>query len=196
MNKPSIDRQRLVNLERELSIAEDQLQLISKNLARASDERVFAIVRAEFESQESHVQDLKEQIIAGQMSAREATRFDPTSEVEKALELFDRMELIATNETARPYLRTLLNDIGFQIGLYFGAGVKGTKRKDRILQSGIVTMGEKPLPVKPYGKDYIAPMSEGGNKTSVAVSRPNRFQLAEQRNPQEGVSFTKVNRGD
>ena len=194
--KPGREIERQVQLEQELKLAQDELNQIEDNLARAPDDKTFNIILARHGDQEARIRKLNESLNQESVAARRAKDFDPAVEVDRALALFDRLDLIASDEAARLQLRETLDQIDLKIGLYFRDGLKGTKRKVRVLDSGIVVTGGQSLPVKPYGKDYVATNDLGCEKPNVSVNRPDRSNSAEERNPQEGVSFTKVTRGD
>jgi len=72
----------------------------------------------------------------------------PTSveaEVQKALDLMDRIETVCGNPAAREELNRLVQDLGIRIGLTFREGHRNN-RSARILQGGIVAFGNQPLP--------------------------------------------------
>ncbi|GMU34732.1 MAG: hypothetical protein AMXMBFR20_26040 [Planctomycetia bacterium] len=193
---PTREIQRQTHLERELKSSQEELRQIEENLARAPNEKTFNIILAKHEDQEKRIRKLKVELEHENATANRAKDFDPSAEVDRALALFDRLDVIESDRTARMNLRETIDEIDMKIGLYFKDGLKGTKRKIRVLKSGIVVTGGQLLPVRPYGKDYIAPANLGCEEQTVSVKRPDRSKSAEERIPSEGVSFTKVIRGD
>jgi hypothetical protein len=183
-------------LTRELKDAEAELRFMEHNLVRASSQELFDLISHERDGQLRKIRLLGDQIEIKKSNAKGNVKSSAAAEIEKAMTLFDRMESVTRDSSARTDLKAVFDDLNLQIGLYFVEGLKGTKRKVRILNSGIVVTGGQPLPVKPYGKDYIAPPKLGCEEPTVSVNRPDRSKSAEVRNPLEGVSFTKINRGD
>lgn len=120
-------------------------------------------------------------------------------DVDKALTLFEQIELLAPDKGAREALRPMFGRLNLNLWLNFGQGRKG-KREVRVLTGGIITSGDAPLPRKPYGADAdddrgrpsaggaaggaLPPAGDANDASPVGVDRA------------EDVSFSKVHRGD
>lgn len=144
------------------------------------------MIEAEFAGRKADVQEIRKRL--EQAKAADSTKqLDPAREVESAMSPLDRIERIANDPNARADTRRLLDDLDVRLGLYFEEGIKGPKRKIRVIKSGIITTGGMELPVPPFGSDAVENKStevDGGR--SPANDDPRR----------EGRSFTKGNRGD
>ena len=131
------------------------------------------------------------------------------------MSLFDDLTKIAVDDAARSELQPLLDKIGFRIGLRFGAGLKGKKRVVRQLLGGTIVFGDSDLPIPIHGSSPVADDREETGANAVAASNENEKDgqgatemaadggstppTATPRpsgSPREGVSFTKVSRGD
>jgi hypothetical protein len=194
--QPRIVEDVLRRVEKNLIIEKDELALIERNMSRARDENELDVFRRERDTQQAKVRTIdqeREALVNQNASGRQIRR--PEEEVELALALFDRIERVSNNPAARDEVRDLLDDnvLGLRIGLYFAEGIKGTKRKIRLLRSGLITTGGRPLPVLPYGKDFVPPGE--GRVSGEMVSRDSRRNSPDKK-PREGISFTKGNRGD
>lgn len=81
---------------------------------------------------------------------------DIDSEVEAALVLFDEIERLAEMPMANEAINAMLERIDLRIGLYFEDAMKG-KRPVRKVARGIISLGDFPLPVPPYGEPRVLP---------------------------------------
>ena len=140
----------------------------------------------------------------------------PEVEVERALQLVGEINRVTGDKSARGSIRPLILKFGIRLGLNFGAAMKGT-REVRNFLGGVIAFGNKPLPVPIHGynnrddgdpgqcnsngqtakesadtlkSDRIAGLAPimGDGSQAPAVSGNDRQH--------EGVSFTKVSRGD
>ncbi|MGB0766182.1 MAG: hypothetical protein ACPGYV_00575 [Phycisphaeraceae bacterium] len=99
---------------------------------------------------------------------------------------------MTTDPDARKDIQPLPASIGLNIGLNFTEGTKGTKRKVRELQSGVIafnnTLFEQELGRGGgrHGREDSEPCRK--EKTPTSATRPNN-------EPREGISYTKCNRG-
>ena len=107
----------------------------------------FHAKRQEVERALRHVGELKRRAEVGS-----AGRTGIDEEVGKALALFDDIERLAAEPAARAEVRPLLQRLNVNLFLTFAEGRKG-KRAVRVLTGGVMTMGDAPLPVRPYGDD-------------------------------------------
>jgi DNA invertase Pin-like site-specific DNA recombinase len=158
--------------QRELELAEEhqrrleqELKVIGKNLARAGDQ--FEVIKAEYESAkrvvEEHVQRL------GALRARvdqRAERGTSEEQVEKALLLFDQLERIASDPTAREDVSSVLGKLDFCMGLRFAPN-RPKKRPSRIPVGGLITIGDPNSPIKSKHIDGVRPPVAGESGDGV-----------------------------
>jgi hypothetical protein len=71
---------------------------------------------------------------------------DIDAEVQKALDVIERIETACGDPVAREQVPRLLSDLGVRIGLTFREGRAEKNRKVRRLQGGIIAFGNRPLP--------------------------------------------------
>lgn len=105
----------------------------------------------------------------------------PEKNVEAAIAILAQVRRIATDEAARSRIPLLLSNLGVWIGMSLGSSLKGKKRIVRRLQSGVMTFGDKELPVPVYGaRDRQgSPKScqdEDGNRVSNKGGDCSEFQ--------------------
>jgi DNA invertase Pin-like site-specific DNA recombinase len=140
----------------------------------------------------------------------------PEEEVEAAMRLFDDIRQVASDPAARAQVLPLVQRLKLWIGLHFAGVIKGKKRRVRRLAGGVLTFGPMPTPAgHPGSQSYLANSAERDDPRS----RPEADMCEDAKNalnsetisgsglllpethrretrPQEGVSFTKGNRGD
>jgi hypothetical protein len=142
---------------------------------------------------------------------------DPDQEVVAAMQLLEQLELAMTDPPARRQLTALIRQLNLWLGLEFAEAIKGKKRRVRKLVRGVLTFDENDLPVPPYGGDNIpddntdhnqpegapgcskSPPSEARNGDRKGIEYTDAAHIGvggETECRQEGISFTKVIRGD
>ena len=118
------------------------------------------------------------------------------------MELFDEIDLIATNADARTAMRPAFKRMNLNLWLSFADGRKG-ERAVRQLCGGLMTAADHPLPVRPYGEnnddddndgDRPARADAAAGTLPAAGDRTKRSSAGV--NQQEDVSLSKVHRGD
>ncbi len=172
---------KIKDLERQLQVAAKNYTLTENPDLRADAERIYGQVNADLARAKSEIQNLAQRQVAAK---------SVDDEVESAMRLLDRLREMTGNPALRAGIPGLLKDLGLFIGLNFADGIKGQKRHVRLLTGGVITFGDPPLPPKikclPGGK---ALDSGSIHASPVSATEPTK------RHP-EGISFTKVNRGD
>ena len=121
------------------------------------------------------------------------------------MRLFDDIREVAKDPAARAQILPLTQRLGLRIGLQFIDGIKGQKRRVRRLAGGLVTFCDSPFP----GNEGNGPRHDTPPHRSCedAQDRQNAKEASDGKRvppeacrsetcPQEGVSFTKGNRGD
>jgi hypothetical protein len=138
--------------------------------------------------------------------------------VNAALGILERLQQVVQKPEAREAFRELAENLGMRVGLTFGSALKGRVRKVRRLVGGRIVFGDCELPVPLHGRDCISPggldsrptppgyhdskraeeEQESSREETVGAdpteSAPTPLNPNESR--REGVSSTKVNRGD
>ena len=142
------------------------------------------MIQNEFRKQSEKVESIRRDIERTE-AASAPNAGDPEREVENALALLDNIKRVVTDPKSRDDVPGLLRQIDLRMGLTFTEGRKGPKRKIRVLKSGFMTTGGKPLPVAMYGKDAIRPDEFDGGRSSSA-----------KKCQREAISFPKGNRGE
>jgi recombinase-like zinc beta ribbon protein len=168
---------------------------ITRNLARASDNAMFAAIEHELRATQGSIARLTQELNAITKKGSNED-YDPEKKVDAALGVYDFINRVVDDPTKRADVPKLLNILGFRMGLVFCDGVKGRTRKVRVLKGGVIVTGSNELPVQLYGKD--ADPNGAGRAGDERVSLPGKNPYASETltSPREGVSFTKVNRGD
>ena len=127
--------------------------------------------------------------------------------------LLDDVDRITSDPQARADVNPLLVRMGVRLGLVFTEAIKGRKRRIRKLVGGVMTLGDAPLPVRPYGKDNREADADVGKevlteKTSGDGGDAEAHGAAGKGAPtasvptalgrcsREGISVTKGGRGD
>ncbi|GJM26222.1 MAG: hypothetical protein DHS20C16_26370 [Phycisphaerae bacterium] len=154
----------LNRLRTELVECNSQIEKARKRLATVPEdliEDVSAALRA-FKCQ---ADSLGQRIADHEKSAPDHIR-DPEQEVRAAMDLIERFDVVSTDPTARRELTPLLRQMGLWLGLEFKDGVKGKKRRIRILDRGVLTFSSGDLPVKPFGKDRVEDGDDGDDGDS------------------------------
>jgi hypothetical protein len=131
--------------ERHLAGLEVELKSIGRNLARAAADAIFAVVQGEYRDKQAEVERARQQVERLRTQEVAAPVLTPEEEVDAALQLFDEIERVATDPTARAEIPQLLGKLNLNLGLRFVETAKGD-RTVRVVQSGILTMGGGPHP--------------------------------------------------
>jgi len=180
--------------------AEGELELLTANLARAADLTENNAIKPLFHRKRHEVSELRAllETMGPSEPAVDGSEGDD-AEVERALALFEQIEMLASEDGARQALRPLFQRLNLNLWLNFGEGNKG-KRKVRVLTGGILTSGDAPLPRKPYGDDAdddgdrSSPGGAAGGSLPPNCDANDASPVGADR--AEDVSFSKVHRGD
>lgn len=186
---------RRVALEAAIQKLERRRQTVGRNALQAEDADLRAEAESMFKEIKGELDAVRRQLAT--LDSLEAGRRDPEREVERAMALFDDVHRVADNPAARADVARLMNQLGVLIGLKFVEGVKGKKRRVRILASGVMHSGDAPpggggqkAQVPPEGAaPEINCDGRSGKESPESATRPTKC-------PGEGISSTKVNRGE
>jgi Recombinase/Recombinase zinc beta ribbon domain len=165
------------NRQRELELAETRLRnleqdlkIISKNLARAEDS--FPDVKAEYDSAKREIHQHQQRLdqLRGQV-AKETDGRSPEDQVERALALLDQLERIAANPDAREGVSEVLMKLDFLIGFRFAANRPGA-RPSRIPVGGSITIGDPESPIRLRHLDGVrSPVATGVTDGKIPSGR-------------------------
>ena len=193
-----------IRLESLVSDLERQLKAAQRNLAIEENPDHRLAIREEFDRIKAELAVAQAQLAAVPLEPTRAHR-TPEKEVDAAMRLFDDIREVAKDPAARAQILPLTQRLGLRIGLQFIDGIKGQKRRVRRLAGGLVTFADSPFP----GNEGNGPRHDTPPHRSCedAQDRQNAKEASDGKRvppeacrsetcPQEGVSFTKGNRGD
>jgi DNA invertase Pin-like site-specific DNA recombinase len=160
-------RSQVSNRERDLELAEQRLQnleqdlrIISKNLARA--EELYPVLKTEYESVKREIDQQQQRLGALRAQGeREGDRQSPEDQVERALALLDQLERVAANPEAREEVSKVLVKLDFLIALRFAAN-RPKDRPSRIPVGGMITIGDPKSPIRMKHLDGVRPRVAAG----------------------------------
>jgi hypothetical protein len=141
------------NRERDLELAEQRLKnleqdlkIISKNLARA--DQLYPVLKAEYESVKREIDQHQQRLgnLRSQVE-REDDRKSPEDQVGRALALSDQLERVAGNPGAREELSELLTKLDFLIAFRFAPN-RPKARPSRIPVGAMITIGNPEIPIR------------------------------------------------
>lgn len=190
------------------------VQTAERRMAVERDDQRYEAIARQYDQLRKEVRDTEAKLEAARRYAAPVVSID--DDVEAAMGLFDQITDLTTDESARSSLIELVNRLGLRVGLTFTASIKGSKREVRRLAGGIMTFNDAELPVPLFGRSRIdSPPGDGrdvphketassdtncsaqGGVVSVSGDEmPETAPPGLVESQQEGVSYTKVNRGD
>ena len=186
-------------------------------IADEHDEEIYQALRCEFKQVVAELGDAENHL--RELSAsRSSDDADPEREVEAAMRLLERLDTVGKDPLARRQIGPLIREFGVRLGLHFAGALKG-KRPVRKLVRGIMVFGDVDLPVPAYGtsnreisarpavrgiaeKEAMTPRKTAlcASKREAAVPAghvaSSNTARCEQECRREGISITKVNRGE
>ncbi len=191
-----------LTLERRLADLERDLEFTKANLGRAKDDDEYDAVSSQYRGAKAELVRVREQLAKIAPAARPEQAQSPEAEAELALALFDSIEQVAQNPEARAEIRQLIQRLNLNLWLNFSAGKKGT-RDVRVLTGGLLTTGNDPYPVQPYGDSGLGhgddrrANRDGGIKgVSPSAADATKTSSAKSVDPAEDVSLCKAHRGE
>ncbi len=147
---PHHDDLRTVFLNQANVLERERLE-IGRKLSIESDPMLSDIFRSEFTAKGKQLETLRAELSSLSNTENETSQC-PETQVQKALELLDKLEHLATVPAARARLLEVLKQLGIWIGLDFYEAKWG-KRGMRKVRSGIISIGGYQLPVAIHGRD-------------------------------------------
>lgn len=205
-------------LELKVAALRQDLDTAARRLATERDEARYAAIAEQFDLLQKEAVTKEAEVAKLRRSSPANPRQSIEEEVDAAMRLFDDIERLCDNPSARPEIAELFQKLDVHIGLQFGAAVKGKSRKVRLLLEGVVAFGGAALPVPTYGPNNRDPGSTGFSKPvlpprdleentgchrdgaageplvrgdqSALPAAPDVYHRPEE------ISFTKVNRGE
>jgi DNA invertase Pin-like site-specific DNA recombinase/uncharacterized protein (DUF2164 family) len=122
-----------------------QVENAPRLILEEEDSDLRSKLRAASREMTAELSDAEAQLARCDAECPPTTASDIETQVQNAMELFRRIELVCSNPAARRELPRLLDDIGMRIGLQFRAGGPA-KQPVRVLCGGVVAFGNRPLP--------------------------------------------------
>lgn len=202
------------NLTAQIKELDGQMQTAQRNMAIEKDDEIRAAIREEYMRIKGELTEARRQLDTIPVPEADSVS-SPEQEVELAMRLFDEIRLVATDGNARAQILPLLERLQMKIGLRFVDGLKGPKRHVRRLAGGVIAFGDDPFSKLPSSPPAL------GDPVNDSLGAPSRDGAVRQRTKsistekaasgsllrlsdaahfetrqQEGVSFTKVSRGD
>ena len=170
-----------------------QLDIATKNLLTEPDEKLREHMRGHYEMLKGELEAAECELRKLEEDTQDKDR-SPEQEVELAMSLPEKIGRVATDDEARADIQPLLKQMGLNVGLRFDEAVKGKKRNVRRLVGGVVTFGDRLLhQAYSRGEDHHG-RKEPNDGQDQELPRVAASQAGNNR--REGISFTKVNRGD
>jgi len=203
-----------LRLQQQIGMLRRQLDAARRNLAIEENQEHRQAIAEEFDSIKAELAAAEEQLVAvpSEWACSDRT---PEEEVDAAMSLLDDIRQIAGDLESRAQVLSLAQKLELWIGLQFAEGIKGKKRRVRLLAGGVLAFGAMPVPSRPPGSQENPPQRVYCNATcrpgageredgQIAVNSKNAsgssllLPEASVREScrQEGVSFTKGSRGD
>ena len=142
--------------------------------SETNDDRYEAIGK-QFDQFKSELRALDAEIAVRRM---QIATVGQNENVEGALQIFDRVSKILADPTPRSEITEMVHQIGLRIGLTFVGVPYGKNRVLRQLESGIITFGDRELPVPLHGKYRLAKRDEASQCGPKDVIQSERNQLA------------------
>lgn len=189
------------------------LATMDRRMAREGDDNRYAMIACQRDLLLKEISDIETKI--GSLVQEMGTVRTVEADVDEAMRLFEEITALTEDDASRLKIGEIVRRIGLWIGLNYAAGVKGTKRQVRVLQGGIMTFGNEELPVRLFGNQRVDP--NGGALTVDGRHEVRTEEDCVQTQPgvvtasgpmpeaappgpfesrQEGISYTKVSRGD
>ncbi len=155
---------------RQAELAE-QRTAIEYRLARERDDDLYAALGRQYRATVGEATALGDTIRRLEAERKNLPARTPQEMADAALAVLDDVERVAPNAAARVEVYQLLRRLGIRIGLTFGSVVKGKKRVVQRLLGGRMVFGDAPLPVPPYGRDYIGDDPRRGVPPKLTATR-------------------------
>jgi hypothetical protein len=167
-------------LQTNVETLRQQAEQAPRRVLEAEDEDIRAMLRAGLRDLRAELAHKEKALL--ELNARTPHRpetLDVDAEVQKALDVIERIETACGDPVAREQVPRLLSDLGVRIGLTFREGRAEENRKVRRLQGGIIAFGNRPLPcvlrTGPGGRSSAAsPLKKAITHTTVAAITATR----------------------
>ena len=206
----------LARLRRARHQLSEKRDTVGRRMACEPNDDLCKIMRSEFERLTAELSTIDRDI--DRLTQKNERSVDPQTDVNAALRILERLEQVVEKPEAREAFRELAARLGMRVGLTFDSALKGKVRRVRRLVGGLIVFGDRELPVPLHGRDRLSP---DGAESPPAQSEQNNGERVRENNEssgvetvgadptgsaptedqqneshREGVSFTKVSRGD
>ena len=173
--QPHLLQQELQRLESErLGIAERVANVERRMASETNDDRYEAIAK-QFDRFKSELRALDSEIA---VRHKQSTTGTQVGNLDCVLQIFDRVTKVLADPSTRSEITELVHQIGLRIGLTFVGVRKGKNRVVRQLESGIITFGDRELPVPIHGKFRLTTRDEVSPSRSKSVIQLASKQFA------------------
>ena len=153
-----------------------QVEQAPRRILEEEDEAMRAQLRSAARDLSVELADAEQQLDQASSHGAAGGVGDIEEEVQKAMDLLQRVEIVCADPVARGELPRVLDDLGLRIGLNFRAGITNN-RPARVLQGGIMAFGNRLLP---------CPLRTSGGRPIVGGQPPQEHGHAHDQHPDGG----------
>jgi DNA invertase Pin-like site-specific DNA recombinase len=178
---------RISELERKKAVVKGNSLLVEDPELRAEAEKMFCELR-------SQIDGLQWERLRAEKSKSKSD--EPNREIDNAMALLDDLRRVAVDDSSRAQVPGLFDRLGIKIGLHFVDATKKARHVRR-LAGGVLAMGNANF-TKGGGNngDGEVPFRRGEKDLAAQLGQLPALASAHNKTPGEGISYTKVNRGD
>jgi recombinase/resolvase-like protein len=137
------------------AVLRNEQATIEYRMAREKDDALYAALARQFSAVQAQIKEVQQAVHRREADQAASASRTPEQEVDAALSLLDDVTRITDDPKARAEVNPLMQRLGVWIGLRFTDGIKGKKRVVRQLQSGLMTFGDRSLPVPLHGPNNV-----------------------------------------
>jgi hypothetical protein len=197
VQRPNILEEELQLAEQRLARLERELETIGCNAARAGNVKLLRTIERQYEQKDAEVEAAREEVerLRGEVEEGGGNA-SLEGQIDAAMTLFDRIDRLTQEPEARSEIGEMLRDLDFRMWLRFHANPRG-KRPKRVLQGGLITIGQGELPLlaNHHGSDHPPDADDGGDDLASPSARNGLPTVVGKPRQREGTSFGKVTGG-
>lgn len=189
----SVERKQIERDRQMLEELNQDIRTVECRMATERDDDRYEALGRQFEALRDERSTIRNRIERAESKHHKAAtiRASTDEQVETALQLFDHLERLADDPQARVELLPMFERLGLRVGLYFKEAIKGTKRRVRILDGGILVFGDRELPIALHGAlnlDAKAGHNRGPKspkQTDSSASKPQSGEVGQTDSPRD-----------